>query len=158
MANLGETHADKPRFRSPQGDLVPRSMVRLIGALMLACLVLVTYSVATGRPLESTPPVSEVVQERLLVLVGEMSGAARVLDENGALIAEYSAEKGGFIAGVSRVIERERGKARVALDGPVRLVRMENGRLALSDPSTGWSADLMGFGADNSAAFAKLLD
>jgi hypothetical protein len=33
----------------------------------------------------------------------------------------------------------------------------ENGRLSIHDPSTGWRADLMGFGADNAAAFAKLL-
>jgi hypothetical protein len=34
----------------------------------------------------------------------------------------------------------------------------ENNRLEIFDPSTGWGADLMGFGADNSAAFARLLN
>jgi hypothetical protein len=29
--------------------------------------------------------------------------------------------------------------------------------MAITDPSTGWSADLMGFGADNASAFARLL-
>jgi hypothetical protein len=30
--------------------------------------------------------------------------------------------------------------------------------VSLHDPSTDWSADLMGFGADNTRAFATLLD
>jgi hypothetical protein len=39
----------------------------------------------------------------------------------------------------------------------VELMRHENGRFTISDPSTGWRADLMGFGRDNARAFAKLL-
>ena len=34
----------------------------------------------------------------------------------------------------------------------------ENGRMSLTDPATGWSAELMGFGADNTRSFAKLLE
>ena len=45
----------------------------------------------------------------------------------------------------------------VALTGPLTLVRYDNGRIAIHDPSTGWSADLMGFGIDNAKAFARLL-
>ena len=31
-------------------------------------------------------------------------------------------------------------------------------RLSIHDPTTDWRADLMGFGADNARAFAKLLN
>jgi len=86
-----------------------------------------------------------------------MSGAASVYDADHALIAEYTPEEGGFLSGMWRVLQRERTKARVDLDGPVIIRARENNRFEIFDPSTGWGADLMGFGADNSAAFAKLL-
>lgn len=81
----------------------------------------------------------------------------RVLDQNGTVIVDFGPEEGGFIAGVARVLERERTNARQPLDGPIRLVAYENSRMGIFDPSTGWRADLMGFGADNAAAFARLL-
>jgi putative photosynthetic complex assembly protein len=40
----------------------------------------------------------------------------------------------------------------------VRLIRFEDGRIALKDDLTGWRAELIGFGADNTAAFARLLE
>ena len=76
---------------------------------------------------------------------------------DGTLIADLNPKEGGFISGVWRVIQRERTKHRVALSGPLTLVRYDNGRIAIPDPSTGWSADLMGFGIDNAKAFARLL-
>jgi putative photosynthetic complex assembly protein len=126
--------------------------------LVAACLLLVSAAVWFGSPVVSSPPTSPVIKERYLYLSGDMSGAARVLDANGVLVSDLSAEEGGFIAGIVRVLERERAKIGAAPDGPVRVVQTENRRVAIFDPSTGWTADLMGFGADNSAAFAKLLN
>jgi len=45
----------------------------------------------------------------------------------------------------------------VELDAPIEVIWRENGRISVYDPSTAWQADLMGFGADNSRAFAMLL-
>ncbi|QFT64985.1 putative photosynthetic complex assembly protein [Roseivivax halotolerans] len=146
-----------PRYRHEEPDLVPVALVRAMSALVAVVLALTAFWVWTGRPLEATPPESPVAEERILYLKGELSGAAQVRDAEGALVAEYGPDEGGFIAGVYRVLERERINARVATDGPVRLVAYENGRLAIFDPSTDWRADLMGFGADNAAAFATLL-
>lgn len=153
---MTDTSTPRPRIHSQ--DLVPVFMVRAMFGFAAACLAIVAFAVWTDRPLEATPPDSPVVAERLVHLYGEMSGAAHVLDTNGSLIAEFDTETGGFIAGMARVIERTRAQDRVPLNGPVRVVRTENGRLAIFDPSTGWSADLMGFGADNSAVFARLLN
>ncbi|ETX29667.1 photosynthetic complex assembly protein PuhC [Roseivivax isoporae] len=146
-----------PRFRTEDKDLVPRALVRAMLAMVLASLALTTWAVWTDRPLEATPPESAAVLERTLYITGDMSGAARVLDADGTLIADMPPETGGFVSGVWRVLQRKRTNARVPLDGPVRLVASENGRIAIVDPSTGWRADLMGFGADNAAAFARLL-
>ncbi|SIS50371.1 putative photosynthetic complex assembly protein [Roseivivax lentus] len=147
----------QPSLRHEDRDLVPLVLVRAMTALVLVILALTSFWVWTDRPLEALPPESPVAQERIIFLAGEMSGAARVLDQNGTVIVDFGPKEGGFIAGVARVLERERTNARQPLDGPVRLVAYENGRMGIFDPSTGWRADLMGFGADNAAAFARLL-
>jgi putative photosynthetic complex assembly protein len=149
--------SETTRIYTPEKDLVPRAMVRTMFGLVMLCLIMVTAHVWTGQPITATPPDSPVKVEKTLFLQGDMSGAARVLDANGTMIANLSPEEGGFLSGIWRVLQRERTKARVALDGPVTVTAFENGRMAITDPSTGWSADLMGFGQDNAAAFARLL-
>jgi putative photosynthetic complex assembly protein len=147
-----------PYKAAPEVDLIPRVLGRALTAVVLTCLALVTIATLTNRPLDATPPVLPIVAERMIILSGEMSGSARVMDTNGQVIAELSPEQGGFIAGVYRVLVRERTKHGVALDAPVRLVRTEGNRIALYDDTIGWSADLMGFGLTNTRAFARLLD
>jgi putative photosynthetic complex assembly protein len=152
------TDTSAPRYKAPPDrDLVPRMMIRAMLGLVLAVLALVTYARLTDAPLVATPPDSEIVLERHVFLSGDMSGAATVLDANGTLIANLSPKEGGFIAGVARVLDRERAKHGVDLTGPVTIIARKDGRLSIHDPSTGWGADLMGFGQTNSMAFTKLL-
>ncbi len=139
-------------------DLVPTVLLRLVFALVLAVLALVTVAKLSGRPLESTPPATEIIKERAIFLSGDGSGAARVLDQNGAVLASFPSDKGGFIAGVERVIHRERMKNDADQSGPVLLRLRQGNRLSIYDPATGWSAELMGFGVDNTRSFARLLD
>lgn len=147
----------RPRIHATEREMVPRFMVRTMFGLVLTCLLLTSAYVWTGAPKQAILPVSSVTAERVLFLHGNMSGSARVLDAGGTVIADLDPEAGGFISGMWRVLQRERTKARTTLDGPVIVTAYENGRMAITDPSTGWSADLMGFGQDNAAAFAKLL-
>jgi putative photosynthetic complex assembly protein len=149
--------ARPPRTYTPEERVIPLMMVRAMFGLVICVLAIVTVAVLSGRPVTSTPPESPVTHMRVLYLDGDMSGAASVRAEDGTMIADLSPEEGGFVSGVWRVLQRERTKHRVALDGPVELMRHENGRFTISDPSTGWRADLMGFGRDNARAFAKLL-
>jgi putative photosynthetic complex assembly protein len=137
--------------------MVPRALSRALLALVLTCLALVTWATLIDRPLESTPAEGPVLQERVIFLSGDMSGAARVLDANGVVIADLGPQEGGFVAGVQRVLDRERAKHDVPLNGPVHLQLREGNRLSILDPSTGWSAELMCFGATNTRAFARLL-
>lgn len=148
-------HAYKSR---PEVDLIPRFLGRSLTAVVLITLALVTMATVTDRPLEATPPIEAVVAERIITLSGDMSGAASVMDADGQVIAELTPEQGGFISGVYRVLVRERTKHGVPVDGPLRLVRTENNRIAIYDDTTGWRADLMGFGLTNTRAFARLLD
>ncbi len=138
--------------------MIPKILIRSMLALVLATLAIATFARVTDRPLVSMPPVSPVKAEAALILEADAaSGAATVLLSDGAVLVQLSPEEGGFIAGVNRVIVRERTKHRVAQGAPILLQAFENGRMAITDPETGWSADLMGFGETNAAAFARLL-
>lgn len=143
--------------RSPDKELVPRVMVRVMTGLCVLILAIVTIARLTDQPLSATPPGGEIAQTREVILSGDMSGAASVHSADGSLIAEYTGDEGGFISGVWRVIRRERMKSDVALEAPVTLIRYRSGRISIVDPMTGWSADLMGFGVDNAKAFGRLL-
>lgn len=64
---------------------------------------------------------------------------------------------GGFIRGVLRGLGRDRKLRGIGPDEPYRLTRWSDGRLSLSDPSTGIRIDLEAFGPTNIEAFARLL-
>ncbi|MBY5935469.1 pullulanase [Tateyamaria omphalii] len=150
--------AHSPRIHAKEDELVPRVLIRAVLALLLIVLSLVTIATLTDRPLESTPAQTEVIAERAIYLSGDASGAARVMDLNGAILADFPSDKGGFVAGIERVIARERAKARIDATAPVILRLRAGNRLSIYDPETNWSAELMGFGADNLRTFARLLE
>ncbi len=154
---MSDTHISPPRIHAKEEELAPRVLVRLVLALIVCVLALVTIARLTDAPLRSVPADLPVIAERTIFLSGDTSGAARVLDANGALIASFAADKGGFVAGIERVLIRERAKIGADPQGAVQLQLRQGNRLSLFDPSTGWSAELMGFGADNTRTFARLL-
>lgn len=150
--------SDSTRIHARPDDLIPRVLVRIMFGMVFVILALVTIARITDRPLEALPSTAQIISERVIYLSGDASGAARVLDETGSVLATFAADKGGFVAGIDRVIERERQKARLTTDGPVFLRLRVGNRLSIFDPETGWSAELMGFGADNLRTFARLLE
>ena len=138
-------------------EMVPRVLVRAVCGLLLAVLVMVAYASITDRPPVAVAPAGDVVISKSMVIKAQNSGAVRVFDTDGALIADLSVRQGGFISSIARTIKRQRILSKVSLVGPVTLTSDTLGRLKITDPSSGWSADLMSFGADNSGAFAMLL-
>ncbi|MEM8692198.1 MAG: photosynthetic complex assembly protein PuhC [Pseudomonadota bacterium] len=146
------------RTHTPHSDIVPRFMVRATIAFLLFVLGLVTLARVTDRPLEAMPAQTPIVTERAIILYGTPAGHARVEEADGALIVEYPAGKGGFVSTMERVLARERAKNGVDRTSPVILRMREGNHLSLYDPSTGWTAQLNGFGADNVRTFARLLD
>lgn len=139
-------------------EMIPRALLRAMLALVLACLAIVTWARLTDRPLEAMPVDGPIAQERSIEVIADTSGAARVLDADGGLIIDLPANQGGFIAGVWRSLAFVRAQAGLDPDAPARLIRFEDGRLALKDDLSGWRVELIGFGTDNAAAFARLLD
>ncbi|MEE4188017.1 MAG: photosynthetic complex assembly protein PuhC [Roseobacter sp.] len=148
----------RPRIHAREEELVPRIMVRIMFGLVFTVLVIVSVATFTGREPQNQPPEGAVISERAIHLWGNASGEARVLDATGTMIADFPADKGGFVAGIERVIARERGKIGSDMSAPVLLQLREGNRLSINDPVTGWSAELMGFGATNIRTFARLLD
>ncbi|NKX45053.1 photosynthetic complex assembly protein PuhC [Roseicyclus persicicus] len=142
-------------------EMVPAILVRAMFVLCVCVLIIVAYARLTDRPLEAMPPSeAEVpaVQERLIRIFGEMDGSARVLDVDGNVIADLGPTEGGFVAGIYRVLERERGAVGLHASEPIRLVRFSDGRIGLRDDLTDFRAELFGFGADNERVFARLLE
>ena len=74
---------------------------------------------------------------------------------DGQVVADLA--HGGFVTVVQNALGYERAKHGIPADRPVRLVAYENGRLAIHDPETGWSAELGNFGDANRAAFERLM-
>ncbi len=154
------TSAEKKLVKRDK-EMVPTILVRAMFILCVSVLIIVSYARITDRPLAAMPPSLEeapVVQERVIRIFGHMDGSARVLDESGMLIADFGPEEGGFVAGIHRVLERERGAVGLDASEPIRLVRFSDGRIGLRDDHTDFRAELFGFGADNEAVFARLLE
>ncbi len=141
-------------------EMIPTILLRAMFVLVICVLIIVSYARLTDRPLAAMPPSLDeapIVMEREIRIFGEMNGSARVLDVDGNVIATLAAEEGGFVSGIGRVLERRRGAVGLAADAPIRLVRFSDGRLGLRDDYTDFRAELVGFGADNEAVFARLL-
>lgn len=154
-------HASHQKLIERDREMIPRVLLRAMLVLCVSVLIIVSYARMTDRPLAAQPP-SEievpVAHERLIRIFGQMDGSARVMDVDGTVIATLSPEQGGFVSGIYRVLERERGAVGRSADEPIRLVRFSDGRLGLRDPLTDFRAELVGFGADNTRVFARILE
>ena len=147
----------KPQFkRLDENDMIPVGLVRAMGALALASLALVSFSVFTDRAVVGVPEVAPVVEEWRISLVAGDDQAASVFDEDGALIVDL--DHGGFVTVVQNGLATMRRRHGIDPDLPLRIVRFENGRLAAIDPLTSFDVELTGFGPDNLAAFEALLE
>jgi putative photosynthetic complex assembly protein len=75
---------------------------------------------------------------------------------SGALVEAVHGEQ-GFLRGVLRGLAQERLRRGIG-SGPVFVLQASHdGRLTLSDPSTGRRVDLESFGRDNASVFARWL-
>ena len=139
-------------------EMVPKFLVIAMFALMAASLLLVGVARFTGRPVTSVVAHSDIVQEISVTLQGSRSEGVGVYDESGAQLAHSTDAKKGFIDVIWVAVTRERLVQNLSSDAPLRVVRRENGHVGILDDTTGWKIELIGYGKDNVAAFAKLLD
>jgi len=146
------------QMRHRDKEMVPRFLVQAMFGLMAASLALVAYAQWFDVPDKGVLIEAPVVQSLEIVMQGDRSGIYEVTTLDGTLLASSSDEKAGFIGVIGRVIDRERLVHDLSGNAPITVVRRENGNIAVVDDSTDLSVELIGYGKDNVAAFARLLD
>lgn len=146
------------QMRHRDREMVPRVLVVAMFALMAATLAIVTFARVTDAPKVGVLDPAPVVAMREISLIGGRDGVYRVIDDTGAEIARSSDDLMGFVGVMGRVIERERLVHDYAGGAPIQLIRRANGNIALFDPATDLDVELIGYGADNVAAFGNLID
>lgn len=146
------------QMRKRDKEMVPKILVQAMFALMIGSLGLVAYAQWAGVPNVGVLEASPIMDSREVTLVGDRTGKYEVLDADGAVLASTADPRGGFIGVIGRAIDRERQVFGVDTTGPITVALRENGNIAIIDPNTKMSIDLIGYGPDNVAAFAQLLN
>lgn len=144
------------RFRDR--DMIPRFLVIGMFTLMGLALAIVSFAQLSGSPNVGVLEEAPIVESRSVTLQPSTMNNYDLLDGNGAVIAASTDEKGGFYAVIGKVVDRRRIVHEVEGNPPVDVVRRENGNIAVLDPSTNFTIELIGYGKDNIAAFGRLLD
>ena len=139
-------------------EMVPRVLVIAMFSLMAASLALVSFARITDQPLRGVYQAGNIVRETSITLEGTRNDGVRILNAEGQEIAYSQNDRAGFIDVIWVGVKRNRHLEHVTGNPPLRLVRYDNGNTAIIDPATDWSIELIGYGADNVAAFARLLD
>lgn len=138
-------------------EMVPKALVQGMFALMLGTIALVAWAQWSGQPNVGASKNDTVVAEMDLILTGDRAGNYTVSTTDGEIVALSNENKAGFIGVVGRTFDRNRQVHGVTSEEPIRLIRRDNGRYALIDDTTDTTVDLVGYGPDNVAAFARLL-
>jgi len=147
----------RSQMRRRDVEMVPLVLVRGMFGVMLAALALTSYAVVTDRPLVGVATPSPVVSEITVRLAGERNGDVAVIGEDGAVIARSDENLAGFIGVMWRAIALERARRGLPDEAPVRVVRRADGHVSVVDDATGLDVELIGYGRDNVAAFARLV-
>ena len=146
------------QMRHRDAEMVPRFLVRGMFGLMLASLGMVAYAQWFDVPNRGVLVEAPIVQTREVYLSGTRNSEYKVSDADGIQLATSASPRAGFIAVLGRAIDHERQSRKLPLGDPIRVVRRDNGNIAVIDPTTGIVFELIGYGKDNVAAFAGLLD
>ncbi|MEQ6250752.1 photosynthetic complex assembly protein PuhC [Sulfitobacter sp. HNIBRBA3233] len=155
---MNQTSSLANQMKARDRDMVPRGLVIAMFSLMLASLALVAYARLTDMPLTGVTAERPIVAERLITFGGDRTTGIQIFDESGAEIAASTRDKAGFIDVVWVAVMRERKVQGVDAAAPLRIVRRDGGRTDIIDDTTNWSLPLIGYGQDNVAAFARLID
>lgn len=144
---------------------VPKGALIAAGVLLLTILGL-TGAVTSGwLPQEANPELSRAAaniapaQQRDLRFADRDDGAVIVSDAaSGETVKVIGYGEEGFTRATLRRLAKRRTQSGVGSEPAFTLTRWENGALSLHDPETGEVAEIHGYGADHSAAFAEMLE
>ncbi|MFN6933645.1 MAG: photosynthetic complex assembly protein PuhC [Tsuneonella sp.] len=144
---------------------VPREAL-IAAAALLATVMALTGAVSWGLlPQEANPELSRAAanvapdEQRLLRFADRADGAVVVTDATtGETVKTIGFGEEGFTRATLRRLAKRRLEKGVGSEPPFELTRWDNGALSLRDPQTGEVAEIHGYGADHSAAFAEMLE
>jgi len=150
-----QPHNTFPLRHEDSATLAPPILIKGLFGMALAVLITVALARLIGLEPTATPHEARISGSRTLTLVGGGAQAVTVLDETGAVLVDLP--HGGFVTVVQNGLTRARRVEGVDQSLPIRLVAYSNGRLTVEDPHSGYSVELGSFGADNRAAFQRLM-
>lgn len=140
----------------------PLMMMAGIAALSVALAASASIGLV-GR--DAVPEVSRMaagtqpLAMRSLDFADTSDGGVMVTDgATGEAIARIEPGTGGFIRSTMRSLVLIRQREGIGAETPFELTEWDDGGLTLSDPATGETRELVGFGETNRAAFAVLLE
>lgn len=144
---------------------VPREAIIVAGIFLafvvaMASAVSLGYIAPSGNPelSRSAANIAPAVQRRLL-FADTANGGVMVTDaNNGEQVLTIPYGDSGFLRATVRGIAKRRLAAGGTPNEPFVLTRWDNGALSLSDPVSGHSRELIGFGDNQTASFARLLE
>jgi putative photosynthetic complex assembly protein len=137
-------------------DNFPKWILYFAGGIIAFSLISVALIRITGNGPDQIA--AAAIAERLLRFDDMPDGGVRVTDGvTGAQVAALHGEQ-GFVRGALRALTRERHARDIGSKLPFKLTARVDGRLTLSDPSTGQRVDLESFGPTNSGEFLRFLE
>ena len=107
------------------------------------------------RDREMVPKVLVQAMFALMIAAVALVSYARLTGREVTSVVPHS----DIVREISVTLEGNRSEGvAVPSAAPVRIVERENGHVAVIDDTTGWKIELIGYGQDNVAAFARLID
>jgi len=125
------------------------------GVAALAMVLVVVSWLSLHNAHEAAP--TDVQVSRSLLFRDMPGGDILITDaKSGEHVARVQGEQ-GFIRGILRALNRSRKLRGLGPDGIFELTRFDDGRLVISDRSTGEHLDLGAFGPTNIGSFAPFI-
>jgi len=146
------------QMRHRDKEMVPTFLVKAMFGLMIGTVALVAYAQWADVPQKGVLVEAPIVDSVTVTLTGDRNGLYEVYDSAGQLVVTSADNAMGFIGVIGRAVDREREVRGITSDGPITVVRRQNGNIAIIDESAEMNVELIGYGKDNVAAFAQLLD
>jgi putative photosynthetic complex assembly protein len=135
----------------------PRPILAVAGTVIALSIMTAAIGRMTGAA--NSAPTSTVVASRDLLFRDQPNGGVAVYDANepAAPIDMVAPETNGFLRATMRGLARQRLRQDADREIPFRLTGWADGRLTLTDPTTGRTVEMEAFGITNEEVFAHLL-
>lgn len=134
---------------------IPTRLPIIWGLVALALILAVVSWMSLHSERDAAP--TDVQVSRSLLFRDMPGGDILITDaKTGEQVARVQGEQ-GFIRGILRALNRSRKLRGLGPDGTFDLTRFDDGRLVISDRSTGEHLDLGAFGPTNIGSFAPFM-